>query len=391
METSINNIIEHLFIIFGSDHYNTLGALRSVGEFGGKADLILHPKYSKTPHLVTNSKYSTESRIHIVNDVQEGFDLLIRCYSNIQPKPFLITCDDWCSCYVDEHLDLLKNKFYYFGGSKARAIGHYTNKYNASSLCHKYGINIPNIVVVQKGDINIDIEYPIITKSISSTVGGWKGDVYICHSKQDLLNAYKFIKSEQIMLSQFITKKYELNIAGFSINGGGQAYMPFKMISLRAPEGSYGHYIQIEPFDDIFLKNALKKVIVETSYSGIFSVDMLVDKDNKSYFLEINFRHSAFSYACNHGGINLIKEWALATINGYVDENMLNKKRLTHSYKAIAEANDLLQYVFSKKICIVKWFKDVLCADVHFYYNRTDKKPFFASIIHYIRNKHKDA
>ena len=167
----------------------------------------------------------------------------------------------------------------------------------------------------------------------------------------------------------------------------GGVFMPFQMTSLQAPEGTYGHYIQIEPFIDKYLKSALKEVIKETSYNGIFSVDMLVGNDNKNYFLEINFRHSAFSYACNYGGINLIKEWAMATINGGIDENALYEKRLLQPYKAIAEFDDFRQCLFFKTKSPIMWLKNVLSADVHFYYNPKDIKPFFASIFHHIRIK----
>ena len=39
---------KHKFVIFGSDHYNTLGAVRSLGEVGIRPDVILHPHY---PHF----------------------------------------------------------------------------------------------------------------------------------------------------------------------------------------------------------------------------------------------------------------------------------------------------------------------------------------------------
>ncbi len=43
---------KHKFVIFGSDHYNTLGAVRSLGEVGIRPDVILHPHYSPNPILL---------------------------------------------------------------------------------------------------------------------------------------------------------------------------------------------------------------------------------------------------------------------------------------------------------------------------------------------------
>lgn len=38
-------------------------------------------------------------------------------------------------------------------------------------------------------------------------MGAWKGDVYVCQNEDELKNAYKKIKSPQLILQEFIHKK----------------------------------------------------------------------------------------------------------------------------------------------------------------------------------------
>ena len=60
----------HKFIIFGYDHYNALGVVRSLGEKGISPIVILHKTLVKDPSLVPNCRYA--SKVHIVDDVDEG-------------------------------------------------------------------------------------------------------------------------------------------------------------------------------------------------------------------------------------------------------------------------------------------------------------------------------
>lgn len=66
---------KHKFVIFGSDHYNTLGAVRSLGEVGIRPDVILHPHYRPNPIFTTNSKYI--GNVYIVQTVEEGYQTLL--------------------------------------------------------------------------------------------------------------------------------------------------------------------------------------------------------------------------------------------------------------------------------------------------------------------------
>ena len=112
---------KHKFVIFGSDHYNTLGAVRSLGEVGIRPDVILHPHYRPNPIFTNNSKYV--GQVYIVKTVEEGYSVLLEKYGKENVKPFIFSCDDWVESILDMNYDTLKNKFYFFHGKTTGIIG----------------------------------------------------------------------------------------------------------------------------------------------------------------------------------------------------------------------------------------------------------------------------
>ena len=96
------------FIVFGLDHYNPLGVIRTLGEQG------INPIYIVVKHradLGTESKYL--KKCHRVASVEEGYELLMREYGNY-PKdslPIVITTEDRSTECLDRHYEELKDKF----------------------------------------------------------------------------------------------------------------------------------------------------------------------------------------------------------------------------------------------------------------------------------------
>ena len=98
---------QHKFIIFGFDHYNTLGAVRSLGEKGILPIIVI---WSNKPYLTTSSKYAKYT--HLVDSVKSGYNLILTKYGNESKKPFLYSCDDFVESYLDEHQNEVKEKFF---------------------------------------------------------------------------------------------------------------------------------------------------------------------------------------------------------------------------------------------------------------------------------------
>ena len=89
-------------IVFGIEHYNPLGIIRSLGEQG------IHPVFIAIPgraDVASASKYV--EKCHRVKDYVEGCQLLLEEYGDFPADnlPIVITSDDEQVGYMDEHYD----------------------------------------------------------------------------------------------------------------------------------------------------------------------------------------------------------------------------------------------------------------------------------------------
>ena len=180
---------EHAFVVFSEEHYNPLGVIRSLGESGLKPVAII---VKGGPLLTSKSKYL--SAVHYVDNREQGLQILIKEYGNRQEKTFVYACDDTTEEFLDNHYDELNNKFYFFNAGMKGGVSKYLNKETIGELAIKHGLNFLQASVVEKGTVPQKIQYPVITKAIDSTVGGWKNDMFICHNEQELTDAFEKIQ-----------------------------------------------------------------------------------------------------------------------------------------------------------------------------------------------------
>lgn len=380
MENIDVELRKHKFVIFGSDHYNTLGAVRSLGEVGIRPDVILHPHYSDVPHLTNNSRYV--GKVYIVNSVDEGYACLLSNYGDEPLKPFVYSCDDWVGSFLDIHSDEIMDKFYFFHGSKPGIVSSYMDKDAISKLGEECGFNIPKAERLKLGELPKHLRYPVITKSMMSIKGGWEKDVHICQSEEELLEAYKTIKSQDILVEEFIEKETEFCYDSFAINNGKDVVMPFRATYLRAKKGSYGNYILYTKTKESDIVEGVKKMISKVGFTGIFEAEFLLAKDGTVYFLEINFRNSTWSYPMTFGGVNMLYYWAKGTLSKQLDTDFHYK---FDKFKGLVEPMDFKEFVLTGQISVFKWIYQLLTADCLFYYNSKDKKPVWAHFKHLVK------
>lgn len=372
---------KHKFIVFSQDHYNPLNVIRSLGEKGLEPISIL---YTPNPVLINHCRYV--SRLHQVESLEEGFRLLINLYGGEQFKPFVFCSDDTTQAFLDSHFEDIRDKFFLYNATKSNRIVWLQDKYNILSLAERVGLDVPKSEVVETGILPQNLNYPIITKVLASTMGRWKGDVYICQNEEELKKAYIKIKSPQLILQEYIYKKGEFCMEGFSINDGKDIFIPYIIDYLRYYHNSYGHYMNISPFIDEELNNKIKALFRETRYNGIFEIEFMKGPDQKSYFLEINFRASTWNYALTVGGCNLPYFWAKSTLFGRIPyEEMILKEM---SFNAMVEPDDFLTNVLVlKNVGPLKWVKDLRRCECLYYYNKKDKKPIFYFLLRLIKSK----
>lgn len=366
MEQDIRN---HKFIVFCQDHYNPLGIIRSLGEKGIKSYVILE---SLHPIMINHSKYV--ERLHLVKTKEEGLQLLLNLYGNEPVKPFLYTASDDITSLLDLHYDELIGKFFFFHGRQQGLVTQYMDKENICNLAIKHGCTIAKTEIVTPGTLPTVVDYPLITKAIISTLGGWKNDSFICHDEGELMEAYKHIRSPRVLLQEYITKKNELCLDGFCFNGGEYVYIPYFSNYLRFDNKSYGPYMVLKPFLDEKVMSHVKAILKDVGFTGIFSVEFLIDQDDNLYFLEVNFRNSTWSYAYTCGGYNMPYLWAKAMLEGKLD---LSSKKPLNEFTAMVEPDDFVENVLKKhKVGFFQWVKEVRSAKCY-YWNAEDQSPFW--------------
>ena len=368
----MDNIRKHKFIVFCNDHYNPLGIVRSLGEEGIRPIVILE---SAHPVMINHSRYV--EHLHHVQSIDEGYEVLLLEYGNESLKPFLYTSDDRITSYLDLHYDELIEKFYFFHGSQKGIVTKYMDKEDICNLAVECGAQIAKTEMVTLGTMPKEVRYPLITKAIISTIGGWKGDSFICRNEADLREAYRHIKSERLLLQEYIDKKNELCLDGFCFNNGEEVIIPYYSNYLRFSNKSYGPYMVLKPFIDEKVMGWIKRMLRKVGFTGIFSVEFLIDKNDNLYFLEVNFRNSTWSYAYTCGGYNMPILWAKATLEGNLD---LSGKKPLEEFTAMVEPDDFVENVIKYRIVgLIQWLKEVRVAKCY-YYNRKDNSPFW----HYV-------
>lgn len=364
---------KRLYIVFGGEHYNPLGMIRSLGEAGIKPVAIIEKAQYR---LTSKSKYI--SKLYLVNSIEEGYKVLIDNYSHEKDKPFVFTCDDPTTSFLDSHCDDLKEHFIFFNAKKETGrINKYMNKDNINKLAIKHGLNVAKSWKVKPGEIPKDIKYPVVTKAICSLIENWKSDSFICHNEKELKEAYKKIRSKEVILQEFINKKNELCLDGYSIKQGKKVFYAIASNYINIIDNAYSNYMVVKNTYDKEVEKKLDAMFAEIGFEGIFSVEFLIDQDDKLYFLEINFRNSTWSYAATKAGMNLPFLWS---------EAMLDEKVYNSSYKkfdeftAMAEFVDYNDRVKTKQISFWKWFHQMLNCKCLYFLNIQDMKPIYSKI-----------
>lgn len=373
MNNIVDKIGKHKHIVVSGDTGNALGVVRSIAEGGINPILIYLVEETHLPCLI-KSKYLTV--VHKVNSYEEALDVLIDRYGMEERLPFVYTCDDSIQSLVDKRYNELAGRFHFFNSGEQGRINQLMNKHTICEIAEKCGCAIPTQEVVDTGTLPTTLQYPIITKTLMSIMGAWKGDVYICHDENELRQAYQKIKSPKLLLQEYIYKKNELAIQGMSIDGGREVYPMLAISFFRCPDQSYGGYMYCKPLEDEHLVKQIVSIIRECNYTGCFEIEFLIDNEDKLWFLEVNFRYSFWNYAVTFGGINYPLTWAQSVLDNCISTP--EKGVLKSYFTAMSEPKDYGQSVVSKNMPLLKWLKELRKADMLYFYNPQDPRPAFS-------------
>lgn len=364
-------IRKHKHIVFCFEHYNPLDVVRSLGENNISPCAIVIKSSRK---ITSVSKYI--NKCYYVDSIQDGYTVLLNHYGNEKNKPFIYTSDDQITNFLDSKYDELKDKFYFYNAGQAGKIAEFQNKDNILKLAEKHGLQYLKTYVVNVGEIPKDIEYPIITKAIISTIDNWKSDMYICRNEKELRIAYTKIRSPRVLLQKYIEKKNELCLEGTSVNKGNNVLISIASQYNYLLKDSYSPYMTVTNLHNDKVKEALSEMFKDIGFEGIFEVEFLVSHDNQLYFLEINFRNSTWSYASTVAGMPLPIIWA---------SGMLEPSTVVSAYRiiptpftAMVEFDDYVKRVKQHKITLIEWFFSLYKCKCRYYLGRNDIRPFIS-------------
>jgi len=358
----------HKVIVFALEHYNPLGLIRSLGENGV---FPIYISVKRRGPVACLSRYI--SVCHHVDSVEEGYALLVNTYGDEEKKPYVLFSDDRSIGYFDRHYDDVKDKFILYNAGMAGRINEYMNKEYILQLAKKHGFNVLETHVVKVGEIPEGLVYPVITKDIDPNSGSWKSDVYICENEQELREAYTKITSPVIQLQRFVDKKNEYAIEGFTVDHGRQMFVGTTLTWKYLIKGYYSPYHDVFTMKDMEMRRKLAAMFEEIGFEGIFEVEFLIDKDDTYYFLEINFRASAWNYSATVVGMPLSYLWVKSMDAGRIDP--ADEKEF-EDFTDMSEVIDYGKRVESGMVSLAEWLKDFKEAKNTYYYNKDDMAPF---------------
>lgn len=362
-------------IIFGGDHHNTLGVIRSLGEKNIYPVLVL----IKSPNnFIASSRYIR--KLYLVNNEVEGVSILMNELTDKQLKPIVICTNDKTASVVDKYYSKLSNYFLLPNAGEEGRINFYMNKEEMRSLALSCGMTVPKTWFLKKNDeIPLDIIYPCITKTVCSIDGG-KSDICVCSNQIELHKV--LMREKDFQVQEYIDKDYELNIVGCSLKHGEQIIMPGIIRKIREypyRKGSSSFSV-LESFDDKGVNIELvKKFIREIRYDGLFSIEF-VSKNGINYFLEVNLRNDGNGYIPTSAGVNLPFIWCCSLIN--IQPSIGNAKL---PFYFMSDFTDF-RHILSKHVTFKKWWSDFRRVNCFLLYNRNDKKPFIKRLRYLIKD-----
>ena len=365
-----NAFYGHLCIVFALEHYNPLGIIRGLGENG------INPIYisvKRRGEVATKSRYI--SMLYRVNSVEEGYELLLEEYGDFDydQRPIVLFSDDKSIGFFDWRYEEIKSKFILYNAGAGGRINEFMDKYKVQQLAKKHGFHVLDSYVVNKGEIPEGLIYPVITKDISPNSGSWKSDVFICQDRNELEKAYEKITSPVVLLQRFVNKKNELALEGYTINKGQDMQIITAMNWKYLIEGYYSPYHNVFMFDNSDMEKMLQAMFEEIGYEGVFEVEFLIAQDNTPYFLEINFRASAWNHTTNFAGMSESYLWVKGMLHGKIASE---DRKYFEPFTSMSEIIDYGKRVDTGSITLQEWLRDFKSAKCTYYYHEKDMGPF---------------
>ena len=378
-------MIGYEVVIIGGVHHNTLGVIRSLGEYGehsipaDRLYIILVGKHIHRKNIISASKYVVEKNVNVLDEYGEIINCLLE-HAKDEKERVIICCSDEAAEIIISHKDILKDKYHL--PTLEEDVAELMRKDKQDEIAIACGLSVPKSLVINKQDAFEWNCYPCIVKPIKSSVGGGKQDICICANKKELDKTILSEKAELLQIQEFVSKQMEFQLIGCSLDRGKIIIIPGYTRIVRQPKNTNTGYLEYIPMDrDLFNMKSVETLVKTIGYSGLFSIEFIRDPAGKDYFLEINMRNDGNAFCVKSAGVNLPFIWCHYNCNGALPEVPTTIPR---SVWFIPDLKDL-KYAY-KQIGPIRWIKDFITADSHAIFDRKDIAPFFFEILRVVRS-----
>ncbi len=369
-------MISKKIIVAGEDHYNTLGMIRSLGEAGYRFEAVIIKGHKV---LCKKSKYLKKNPYVIVDSVDDVVDYLIKKQASFDDKVYLLVEGDKLTGKLDLNYNQLNKTYIWNNACEQGRLTKFLNKYAQVEVAKQVGIKVLPSIIVSNGDLPDNIEYPVITKAVTSEIDNWKSEVFVCNNPQELAEAYKKISSKKVMLQKYIKKANEYCYDGFCINQGKDQFISILSKYNYLLPDEYSFFCTVQNVTEPKIIKEITDFCSFIHFNGIYSFEYIVDEKGELYFMEINFRNSGWSYASTCAGMSLPVLWIEAMEAGTIDEKWI--KPIKPGFTFMNETADFRTRVLGKMVSFVHWYKEFRKCDCKLVLGRKDPKPFISYIL----------
>jgi len=364
-------------LIIGGNHQNPLGVIESLGRRGIKSEAII--VCSVKHSFVLKSKYVDKGQV--APSYYQVYNILTKDYADPNVKYIVYACCDDAAAFLDRHKNQLPKNLILPGIKDSRLIDNLAKKDAMAALALSLGLDVPKTKTLDKESSLIGIEYPCVTKSITS-VGYGKTEFSLCHDDVELCNfLQKIPKGEIIQIQKFVEKDYEFQFLGCSIDGGRQVIIPGYTMIENTLDFNNLTFLEYRTLDkDERMNNLIEKSIKyvqATNYTGLFSIEFLHGKDGKDYFLEMNFRNDGNGLCVTSAGTNLPYIYYLWASGGDYQSEL--QKSYVNKVYSIPEDSYFIS-MLKGDISFKKWETDMKRANCFITYFKGNTKPFWSLI-----------
>ncbi len=369
-------------VVIGGDHHNTLGVIESFAQTGIKSNVIIYSQHTRS--YVLHSKYIKLG--WLCRNEEQIINCLLTNFKDKKLKTVVIATNDETASLIDRNHKILDDFCILPNATPGGKLSDIMSKEFMSDLARKVGMTVPQSWIIKDANIPDNIEFPVITKAISS-VEGSKDNIRVIYNKEEL---DKFICTEThcsvIQVSKFVNKDFEFQLLGCSINSGEHIIIPGRTHIDRPYGMDNTFFLRFDECEDELnpLIGKAMDFVRLTKYSGLFSIEFLRDKDGKDYFTEMNFRNDGNAYCVTASGCNIPYIYYLGqTGKDYQAE--LEKSKVCQTY-LMPEV-----YYFTRMLAgevgFKEWVRNMRKTTCYTTYFPNDKRVFFWFVWYEIRNR----